>query len=232
MAHLKHRHLPFCRLGRNYVKLLQSESQWLWDWIKYRSVLIVERCGIERILCTLALNTDGLCHEIDWRDAILCDWELWLWIWLFTSVIFTAQCHDVILYQFRWLHFSNTAANRTWFTVYPLLYCGNRWPIGTAYSCIWTPNMVRHNICWHNYAVEIRYDTRCYFNVRSKADISQLNLPHGSLIYRTERGLVVGFCGQPHYCYRPYYPTARFWSPSSYMASDEPFPDRSRPMSC
>jgi len=27
----------------------------------------------------------------------------------------------------------------------------------------------------------IRYDTRCYFNVRSKADISQLNLPHGKL---------------------------------------------------
>ena len=25
----------------------------------------------------------------------------------------------------------------------------------------------------------IRYDRRCYFNVRSKADISQLNLPHG-----------------------------------------------------
>jgi len=29
--------------------------------------------------------------------------------------------------------------------------------------------------------VHIAYDTRCYFNVRSKADISQLNLPH--LIY-------------------------------------------------
>ena len=27
--------------------------------------------------------------------------------------------------------------------------------------------------------VTIRYDTRCYFNVRSKADISRLNLPHG-----------------------------------------------------
>ena len=27
--------------------------------------------------------------------------------------------------------------------------------------------------------VTIRYDTRCYFNVRSKADMSQLNLPHG-----------------------------------------------------
>ena len=24
----------------------------------------------------------------------------------------------------------------------------------------------------------IRYDTRCYFNVRSKADMIQLNLPH------------------------------------------------------
>ena len=39
-----------------------------------------------------------------------------------------------------------------------------------------------------------------------------------------ERGLVVGFCGQPHY------PTARFPSPSSYVVSDEPFPGRSRPM--
>jgi len=26
----------------------------------------------------------------------------------------------------------------------------------------------------------IRYDTRCYFNVRSKADISRLNLAHGN----------------------------------------------------
>jgi len=25
----------------------------------------------------------------------------------------------------------------------------------------------------------IRYDMRCYYNVRSKADISRLNLPHG-----------------------------------------------------
>jgi len=59
-------------------------------------------------------------------------------------------------------------------------------------------NMVRHDICRHNYAVE--------------------------------RRLVVGFRGQPHYCYRPYYPTARCRSSSSYMVSDEPFPDRSRPM--
>jgi len=26
----------------------------------------------------------------------------------------------------------------------------------------------------------IRYDTRCYINVRSKANMSQLNLPHGA----------------------------------------------------
>ena len=29
----------------------------------------------------------------------------------------------------------------------------------------------------------------------------------------------VGFCGLQHCCYRPYYPTARFRSPSSYMVS-------------
>jgi len=33
-------------------------------------------------------------------------------------------------------------------------------------------------------SLPIRYDTRCYFNVRSKADLSQLN--QVSLIYRTE----------------------------------------------
>ena len=28
--------------------------------------------------------------------------------------------------------------------------------------------------------VTIRYGTRCYFKMRSKADVSQLNLPHGT----------------------------------------------------
>ena len=50
--------------------------------------------------------------------------------------------------------------------------------------------------------------------------------------YAVEKGLVVGFCGQLYYCYWPYYLTARFRSPSSYMVSDEPFLNRSRPMSC
>ena len=30
------------------------------------------------------------------------------------------------------------------------------------------------------FSLTIRYDTRCYINVRSKADRSQLNLPHGT----------------------------------------------------
>ena len=33
---------------------------------------------------------------------------------------------------------------------------------------------------FNNCPTRLRYDTRCYFNVRSKADISQLNLPHGT----------------------------------------------------
>ena len=35
---------------------------------------------------------------------------------------------------------------------------------------------------YYNYPT-VRYDTRCYFNVRSKADVSQLNLPHARQIW-------------------------------------------------
>jgi len=42
----------------------------------------------------------------------------------------------------------------------------------------------------------------------------------------------VSLCGQPHYHYQPYHLTARFRSPLSHMVYDEPFPDKSRPMSC
>jgi len=31
-----------------------------------------------------------------------------------------------------------------------------------------------------NKQITNKYDTRCYFNVRSKANMSQLNLPHGT----------------------------------------------------
>jgi len=36
-----------------------------------------------------------------------------------------------------------------------------------------------HSFLQRTLSRDLRYDTRCYFNVRSKADISQLNLPHG-----------------------------------------------------
>jgi len=35
----------------------------------------------------------------------------------------------------------------------------------------------RKSVSWHS--GRIRHDTRCCFNVRSKADMSRLNLPHG-----------------------------------------------------
>jgi len=41
--------------------------------------------------------------------------------------------------------------------------------------------MLYLNAYWLNIGLRykyVRYDTRCYFNVRSKADISQLNLPY------------------------------------------------------
>jgi len=59
---------------------------------------------------------------------------------------------------------------------------------------------------------------------------SRVNADFYSASSWVQRGLVVSFCAQPHYCYRPYYPTAGFPSPSSYTVSDEPFPDRSRPI--
>jgi len=43
-----------------------------------------------------------------------------------------------------------------------------------VYSCPVPP--FPHN---QHASVSIRYDTRCYFNVRSKADMNRLNLPHG-----------------------------------------------------
>ena len=41
---------------------------------------------------------------------------------------------------------------------------------------VWTPIAYSESCSLHD---TIRYDTRCYINVRSKANMSQLNLPHG-----------------------------------------------------
>jgi len=83
-----------------------------------------------------------------------------------------------------------------------------------------------------NWTVVVQVNNAC--DVRRLVDRPPLSTARfhraGPSATAVERGLVVGFCGQPHYCYRPYYPTARFPSPSSYVVSDEPFPGRSRPM--
>ena len=37
------------------------------------------------------------------------------------------------------------------------------------------------------FAIILRYDTRCYINMQSKADMSQLNEPHGTNNYKVEK---------------------------------------------
>ena len=94
-----------------------------------------------------------------------------------------------------------------------------RWCLWASIStaCISTPNMVRHDISrWHKRLVTF-WIYRRYINksvrpsARPPVHLSKHN-------YAVERGLVIGFCGQPHYCYRPCYATARFWSSSSRIA--------------
>ena len=65
----------------------------------------------------------------------------------------------------------------------------------------------------------IRYDTTCYFNVRSKADMSQLNLPHGrdgrhiASILQVRLRLPVGHLGHtPIACLDYPQPESRFLS--------------------
>ena len=58
----------------------------------------------------------------------------------------------------------------------------------SAFICLSTPLHVERSSSQCTGSVKtagpqthtIRYDTRCYFNVRSKAGISRLNLPHGT----------------------------------------------------
>ena len=73
------------------------------DIVDKVSVLIVERCGTERILCTLAFNTDGLCRESDWREAILCDRVMTCGCVSCSQHSATSFC--ITLFR---LHFSNT----------------------------------------------------------------------------------------------------------------------------
>jgi len=47
-------------------------------------------------------------------------------------------------------------------------------------TAIWTQALLCLSSTLTTRQATIRYDTRCYFNVRLKSDMSQLNLPHGT----------------------------------------------------
>ena len=87
----------------------------------------------------------------------------------------------------------------------------------------------------HRSSPKLAHTCRCLWASTSTACIPTPNMVrHGTCQhnYAVERGLAVGFCGQPLYCNWPYYLTTRFWSPSSHMVSAQLFMDRPRPMSC
>ena len=70
----------------------------------------------------------------------------------------------------------------SWFIAPPSLpqHFGTKWPDHFSKADCDPGQLLTH---FQNSFAEygtIRYDTRCYFNVRSKADISRLNLPHGT----------------------------------------------------
>jgi len=47
------------------------------------------------------------------------------------------------------------------------------------FDFVWNTSTIRVVVSTGNIRL-IRYDTRCYINVRSKANMSQLNLPHAT----------------------------------------------------
>ena len=60
--------------------------------------------------------------------------------------------------------------------------CPQTLVIGSCSALHGAPQPLTPSAAYERYLTptSIRYDTRCYFNVRSKADISELNLAHGN----------------------------------------------------
>ena len=77
--------------------------------------------------------------------------------------------------ELSWIDEWMLAMNWTAMTYDTVCSCHGRWPsyISTV-VCVTYHYRPSRPIC------EIPYDTGCYFNVRSKADTSRLNLPHGT----------------------------------------------------
>jgi len=51
-------------------------------------------------------------------------------------------------------------------------------------SCVIYCNFRQTCSLWLTSSGQLRYDMRCYFNVRSKAGMNQLNIPHGNDSYK------------------------------------------------
>ena len=69
-----------------------------------------------------------------------------------------------------------------WFISQDLLCDVNCAETNFTHSCQWLQFITMSDRWWAVLSVDytMRYDTRCYINVRSKANMSQLNLPHGT----------------------------------------------------
>ena len=67
------------------------------------------------------------------------------------------------------VHICAKAAMATAYITLPLASIDNELSIYSA---------ARQTVNWYFRSSMLRYDLICYFNVRSKADMSQLNLPH------------------------------------------------------
>jgi len=127
------------------------------DIVDKVSVLIVERCGTERILCTLAFNTDGLCRESDWREAILCDRVMTCGCVSCSQHSATSFC--ITLFR---LHFSNTVpkmGHGLLFRCLEHLFSGKFAPKGES------PVQVKLTVMLHNLRYYTATDDEYFFLV-------------------------------------------------------------------
>ena len=92
-----------------------------------------------------------------------------------------------------------------------------------------------HHASNHRSSRKLAHPCWCLWASTSMPCIPSSNMVrHGTCQhnYAVQRGLVIGFCGQPLYCNWPHYLTTRFWSPSSHMVSAQLSTDRPRTMLC
>jgi len=119
-------------------------------------------------------------HDI-LRDCVIFLWNVILIRWKLPEIRLFNPSKRLFEHHITCAHITRDHITCDYFTLWPTYrrpnYCDHiTVDQFTAHSV--------HNANYSQYLLRmssfIRYDTRCYFNVRSKADISQLNLPHGT----------------------------------------------------